>query len=224
MEELHTKAKRANLTDWQTRTDEWLVNTNRLASASVSRRFRYHRIHCNCQEVGDGGRRIKFSKPIQLTYSKLSLKNTNTGMSCNSPYDQQESPKICCSLPWWLPRCYRLNSWTRYTAQWHRNRAPPKHNAHTSNTHACAYTHIHTQTVKFITWLFLSLPAWKGSLAIATNHKRGSMFETVVSQRFLRSTAVWEDRQHKFLNLICCCAQFTAIIIYMELCVCLFAS
>lgn len=32
-----------------------------------------------------------------------------------------------------------------------------------------------TRTEKFTTWGFLSLPARKGSLTIATNHKRGSM-------------------------------------------------
>lgn len=122
---------------------------------------------------------------------------------------------------------YKLNSLTRYTVRWHRK------GLHPNIMHT-----LHTQTEKFITWFFLSLPAWKGSLAIATNHKRGS---TVAKLKlFCHYLKKYCNVGTTQMQLMCgwltlFCAQFTAIIFMpfyncqatsqqLFLCVCMFVQ
>lgn len=106
----------------------------------------------------------------------------------------------------------------RYRLQWHRKRLHPNV-MHTLQTHMRAHAHTHTE--KFITWFFLSLPAWKGSLAIATNHKRGSLVAKLqlLSVSVFKKTAKWEQvGQDKCRSLFFFNQQFSAIIIDMEIC------
>lgn len=80
--------------------------------------------------------------------------------------------------------------------------APPKLDAHSSHTH----------TQKLITWVFLSLPAWKGSLTIATSHKRGSMVTMIklFSAYILRNTVMWEHRRVRQSSCFFMSSQWTS--------------
>lgn len=154
--------------------------------------FHDYQIHWNCQDVGDGGRRIKFSKRLLFT-TQTKKKNFNNKLELTMWLTGMPKDLLFFAMMAHRPGS-KLNSNT-IQASVAQKMAPPKYNAHTSNTHTHACAHNHTPINRKIHHLVLPVTSCLEGKSCHSNkpqkRKLGCQVATVVL-RVLRNTAMWK--------------------------------